>query len=99
MTHNTGVKCPHCDDAPIVAEVESVSDTPIGLMPIGPGSAQCFTWEVTSFHCERCQTLFRVPPGRPDAANEILADLRRKQQAVADEATATRIREVLGKEE
>jgi hypothetical protein len=80
MTHNTGVKCPHCDDAPIVAEVESVSDTPIGLMPIGPASAQYCHLTVTSFHCERCQTLFYVPPGRPDVANEILAEFRRKQE-------------------
>jgi hypothetical protein len=93
--HETGVACPHCKDGKIVAEVESVPTGPLEGIPVGPGSRHHFRWEVTSFHCDNCQSLFYHPPGRPAAAVEILQELQREKEAKEREVLTRRFSKVL----
>lgn len=77
--HDTGVQCPACLQDMIVAEVESLPTESPMLMPIGPNSGNFYQMTVTSFHCLRCQTMFFHPPGEPNAAGEILDQIRGKK--------------------
>ena len=74
---DTHVLCPVCKNANIVAEVGCEPTVPEIDIPIGPSSRDYYTTTVFSFHCSHidCQLVFRHPPGRPNAANEILTSL------------------------
>lgn len=74
--HDTGVQCPVCKQATIVAEVESVSTESSMNIPIGPGSRNYYHLHITSFHCSHCQIVFYHPPGKPEIASEILCKAR-----------------------
>lgn len=74
--HEVGVECPLCKKGQIVAEVNSVTNTPTMLMPLGPASRDHYREVVTGFHCSACQVMFYQPPGKPNAATEILKKIR-----------------------
>lgn len=74
---DTNVLCPLCKIAMIVAEVGSeptVSETEI---PVGPAARDYYKTTMFGFHCSNidCQVMFHHPPGRPNAASEILSSL------------------------
>jgi len=78
----TEVRCPVCKKAKIVAEVDSVAtESPMNI-PIGPASSNYYRTQVTSFHCSNpdCQIVFHHPPGRPNAAREVLQNLPEDQE-------------------
>jgi len=83
---NTGVSCQVCTVGDIVAKVESVATDPISLIPIGPASKGYYRMQVTAFYCQNCKLVYHEPPGRPNAAAEIVAEIeektRRREEAV-----------------
>jgi len=83
MQIDTGTKCRVCGQiAPVVAEVDYISDTPQQFIPIGPDSSSYYRPVVTSFHCSNpdCGIQYKFPPGKPDAANAILRKVREERE-------------------
>ncbi len=72
--HDTGVRCKACKVGTIIGVVESVRNTPLAQIPVGPSGAGCYDI-VVIFHCSHCQCVVRYPPGKPNAAGEILQDI------------------------
>ena len=80
MQVDTGVRCIHCAEASIVAEIERVRPPRGGgIPPIGNRDASDNSYlSVKSFHClnPNCQMMYYRPPGKPDAINEVLEKVR-----------------------
>ncbi|MDB5194720.1 MAG: hypothetical protein JWN50_734 [Parcubacteria group bacterium] len=79
-TINTEVSCAVCKADMVVARLESVTQTPMELIPLGPGSKSHYHLSVTSFYCQGCGVKYEYPPGKPDAAAEILKNARDKER-------------------
>jgi hypothetical protein len=101
--HDTGVRCIHCTihgySGSIVAEVEDVPTESAMHIPIGPGSKNYYRRTITSFHCNdpRCGTMFYGVPGRPNAAEEILRELREVEDRADRAEIEKQVLEALGR--
>lgn len=82
-TIDTGVRCRSCHNGTIVAEVNSVPTVSEMDIPIGPGSVNYYRTEV-EFYCVECGVAYHHPPGKPDAASEIIDKIRREKEEERD---------------
>ena len=70
MIYNSGVQCIVCKKANIVCEAKRVPNVPRSELIYGPAGKNQFHHELV-FFCEQCRIIYRDPPGKPNAYQEI----------------------------
>jgi hypothetical protein len=95
---DTGVQCRVCSEGKVIAEINFIPTVSEMDMPVGPESASYYR-KVVKFHCGECGVAYHHPPGKPDAASDILSEISMREEEErsrpTEEAFSNLRREVL----